>query len=101
MQLDGDPHARLSITVFLQKEWQDILAEFGNGNSTPRYRYEELYSQDDRFKWHTVVHGHNTQSDGLVIPPFLMGSSRRIQAAVFSFMAGVMPPMPMLGRSLL
>ncbi len=36
-----------------------------------------------------------------VIPPFLMGSSRRIQAAVFSFMAGVMPPIPMLGRSLL
>jgi len=37
----------------------------------------------------------------MVIPPFLMGLSRRIQAAVFSFMAGVMPPMPMLGRSLL
>jgi hypothetical protein len=36
-----------------------------------------------------------------VIPPFLMGSSRRIQAAVLSFIAGVMPPMPMLGRSLL
>ena len=36
-----------------------------------------------------------------VIPPFLMGSSRRIHAAVFSFIAGVMPPMPMLGRSLL
>ena len=36
-----------------------------------------------------------------VIPPFLMGFSRRIHAAVFSFMAGVMPPMPMLGRSLL
>jgi len=36
-----------------------------------------------------------------VIPPFLMGSNRRIQAAVFSFMAGVMPPIPMLGRSLL
>jgi len=34
-------------------------------------------------------------------PPILMGSSRRIQAAVFSFIAGVMPPMPMLGRSLL
>ena len=30
-----------------------------------------------------------------------MGSSRRIHAAVFSFIAGVMPPMPMLGRSLL
>jgi len=38
---------------------------------------------------------------GGVIPPFLMGSSRRIQAAVFSFIAGVMPPIPMLGRSLL
>jgi len=33
----------------------------------------------------------------LVIPPFLMGLSRRIHAAVFSFIAGVMPPMPMLG----
>jgi len=30
-----------------------------------------------------------------------MGLSRRIQAAVFSFMAGVMPPMPMLGDTLL
>jgi hypothetical protein len=37
----------------------------------------------------------------VVIPPFLMGPSRRIQAAVFSFMAGVMPPIPILGRSLL
>ena len=36
-----------------------------------------------------------------VIPPFLMGLSHRIHAAVFSFIAGVMPPMPMLGRSLL
>ena len=27
-----------------------------------------------------------------VIPPFLLGSSRRIHAAVFSFIAGVMPP---------
>jgi len=35
------------------------------------------------------------------ISPFSMGSSRRVQAAVFSFLAGVMPPMPMLGRSLL
>ena len=36
-----------------------------------------------------------------VIPPFLMGLSRRIHAAVFSFMAGVIPPIAMLGRSLL
>ena len=37
----------------------------------------------------------------MVIPPFLMGLSRRTQAAVFSFIAGVIPPMAMLGRSLL
>ncbi len=36
-----------------------------------------------------------------VIPPFLAGCIRRIHAAIFSFMAGVMPPMPMFGRSLL
>ncbi|WP_044043544.1 N-6 DNA methylase [Octadecabacter antarcticus] len=36
-----------------------------------------------------------------VIPPFSMGLGRRIHAAVFSFIAGVMPPMPMLGLSLL
>jgi hypothetical protein len=37
----------------------------------------------------------------LVISPFLTGCIRRTYAAIFSFMAGVMPPMPMLGRSLL
>ncbi len=36
-----------------------------------------------------------------VIPPFLAGCIRRIHAAIFSFWAGVMPPMPMFGRSLL
>ena len=36
-----------------------------------------------------------------VIPPFLAGCFRRTHAAIFSFIAGVMPPMPMLGRSLL
>jgi integrase len=36
-----------------------------------------------------------------VISPFLAGCGRRTYAAIFSFMAGVMPPMPMLGRSLL
>jgi len=33
-------------------------------------------------------------------PPILMEASGRIQAAALSFMAGVMPPMPILGRSL-
>ena len=36
-----------------------------------------------------------------VIPPFLTGYGRRTHAAIFSFWAGVMPPMPMFGRSLL
>jgi hypothetical protein len=37
----------------------------------------------------------------LVIPPFLAGCIRRTYAAIFSFWAGVTPPMPMFGRSLL
>ena len=37
----------------------------------------------------------------VVIPTFLEGCIRRIHAAIFSFWAGVMPPMPMFGRSLL
>jgi hypothetical protein len=36
-----------------------------------------------------------------VIPPFLTGLGRRIHAARFSFWAGVIPPIPILGRSLL
>lgn len=38
---------------------------------------------------------------GSVILPVLTGRDRRTYAAIFSFMAGVTPPMPMLGRSLL
>lgn len=37
----------------------------------------------------------------MVIPPFLRGPGRRIYAAIASFWAGVIPPLPMLGRSLL
>ena len=37
----------------------------------------------------------------MVIPPFLTGWIRRTYAAIFSFCAGVMPPMPIFGRSLL
>ncbi|EEW23712.1 hypothetical protein Rsw2DRAFT_3363 [Rhodobacter ferrooxidans] len=36
-----------------------------------------------------------------VIPPFLTGCIRRTYAAIFSFWAGVMPPMPKFGRLLL
>ena len=41
------------------------------------------------------------ETSEMVIPPFLAGCMRRIHAAIFSFWAGVMPPMPMFGRSLL
>lgn len=41
------------------------------------------------------------KADALVILPVLTGPDRRTYAAIFSFMAGVTPPMPMLGRSLL
>jgi putative transposase len=37
----------------------------------------------------------------LVIIPFLSGRFSGLHAASFSFMAGVIPPMPMFGRSLL
>ncbi|SFD91067.1 hypothetical protein SAMN04488523_103322 [Sulfitobacter brevis] len=37
----------------------------------------------------------------MVILPYLTGCRRRTYAAIFSFIAGVMPPMPMFGRSLL
>ena len=37
----------------------------------------------------------------MVIPQFSTGCRRRTCAAIFSFIAGVMPPMPMFGRSLL
>ena len=44
--------------------------------------------------------GFTLRGEG-VIPPFLRGYSRRTHAAIFSFWAGVMPPIPMFGRSLL
>ena len=40
-------------------------------------------------------------TSGVVFIPFLSGRIIGLHAASFSFMAGVMPPMPMFGRSLL
>ena len=40
-------------------------------------------------------------AERVVILPFLAGFGSRIHAASFSFCAGVIPPMPILGRSLL
>ncbi|PHQ95777.1 MAG: hypothetical protein COB39_12705 [Marinosulfonomonas sp.] len=43
----------------------------------------------------------NFHATGMVIIPFLTGYRRRTYAAILSFWAGVMLPMPILGRSLL
>ena len=37
----------------------------------------------------------------MVVAPFIRVLGRRIYAAIFSFCAGVIPPLPMFGRSLL
>jgi putative glutathione S-transferase len=60
---------------------------------------DDLFGFD--FMYQVYTKADPTYSGRVVIPPFLMGLSRRIHAAVFSFIAGVMPPMAMLGRSLL
>jgi len=44
---------------------------------------------------------NHAASDDKVIIPFLTGYGRRTYAAILSFWAGVMLPMPILGRSLL
>ncbi|TYB83748.1 hypothetical protein FQ320_23980, partial [Oceaniovalibus sp. ACAM 378] len=49
---------------------------------------------------HVALHPLD-QFRALVILPFLTGRGRRTYAAIFSFIAGVMPPMPIFGRSLL
>ena len=64
---------------------------------------------EECFDWLMLIHPEDARivwlrADGMrwrVIPPFLTGCIRRTYAAIFSFWAGVMPPMPMLGRSLL
>ena len=57
---------------------------------------ENLWCDEDDESFKTA-----SRVDALVIPPFLTGFAGRIYAANFSFCAGVMPPIPMLGRSLL
>ena len=50
-----------------------------------------------------IIQGKTTVAEASrsVILPVLTGRNLRTHAAIFSFMAGVTPPMPMLGRSLL
>lgn len=59
----------------------------------------ELASDDTDDAAKSEVRNQGTIEVLMVIPPFLVGFWRRIYAANCSFWAGVMPPMPMFGRS--
>ena len=70
--------------------------------STPRTPYNAARTSNEGVLTCLVLvrgRGNSLGSCAVVIPPFLTGLSRRIHAAVFSFIAGVIPPMAMLGRS--
>jgi transposase len=54
---------------------------------------------DNRRFVEAVLYRYRAGIPWRVIPPFLVGFWRRIYAANCSFWAGVMPPMPMFGRS--
>ena len=80
----------------------NILADFGHITLVPVKGYGLVFlDQVSVFVRRRAQLFNEINRAGVVIPPFLMGVSRRIHAAVFSFIAGVMPPMAMLGRSLL
>ena len=84
---------RIALTSGLSRK--QIADDLGVGMSTlnkwiTAHRDTDVVSQEDR-----------ELALEKVISPFLTWSIRRTYAAIFSFMAGVMPPMPMLGRSLL
>jgi site-specific DNA recombinase len=75
-----------------------LLARIENGEIKHLFVYNQDRLSRNEIAWTTIkviLMRHK------VIPPFLMGLSCRVHAAVFSFIAGVMPPMPMLGRTLL
>ena len=67
-----------------------------------RIQHNTTHIGEKTFKGHSKTNQKQMELfDALVILPVLTGHDRRTHAAIFSFMAGVTPPMPMLGRSLL
>ena len=69
-----------------------LKAKYGGMDLSDAKRLKQL--EDENAKLKRLV-------ADVVVPPFLTGCTCRTYAAIFSFCAGVMPPMPMLGRSLL
>jgi transposase len=88
-----DDRRVLSGIIFINRNglrWCDAAREYG----PPKTLYNRWKRWGDKGIFARMM-------QGLVIPPFLTGCGRRTYAAIFSFWAGVMPPMPMFGRSLL
>lgn len=99
-ELKLDPHSGVTV-VFRSKRGDRLKILVWDGSGMVLI-YKVL--EQGSFAWPKVQDGtmrvSRAQFEG-VIPPFLAGCICRIHAAIFSFWAGVMPPMPMFGRSLL
>ena len=104
---DGDTHVIFGPDSEIIKAGQpDFDGILNTGNKEiilfdalePQFAIAHVPSEKTRIR---IWMNHPTSPDQVVIPPFLTGLRSRIHAAIFSFCAGVMPPMPILGRSLL
>lgn len=92
---------RIALTSGLSR--RQVADDLGVGLSTLNkwvnaHRDTDVVSAEDR---ELARENERLRREIRVIPPFLAGCIRRIHTAIFSFCAGVMPPMPMFGRSLL
>lgn len=80
------------LEAWIDRAARSLVASFANGVIRDRAAVQNAITS----MW------SNGQTEGqMVIPPFLTGPISRIHAAIFSFCLGVMPPMAILGRSLL
>jgi hypothetical protein len=74
-------------------------------NIVPNWLDRNFHADRPNQKWAGDISYIWTQEGWLylavIIPPFLTGRDCRIHAVILSFCIGVIPPMPMFGRSLL
>ena len=99
-------NAKSGVYYFRQKTPADLVAIVGKkevgwslGTKDPEQAkvLNTLAVQKQAVVWER----YRKRPEPLVIHPVLTGRDRRTHAGIFSFIAGVTPPMPMLGRSLL
>lgn len=81
---------------FLRLHWKsgDVRNAADSGALQQRFRRVNLHESIRR----SLQNGAEAEADAVILPT-LMGKDRRTYAAIFSFMAGVTPPMPVLRRS--